>query len=217
MKANDLMRRERGEEGGFSLIEMMIVIAIIMIVAVASTPYMVNVISAARMRGNMQGLATFIQQSRGNAVRTNTPRAIYLTQVKAEYIVYEGDVQAAQPAYSPNGTITPFQMPMGKQVVYIGSPTGSGAPTILNNTTVFGSSTITPQTGTAIGWNTRGMPCVIDTTTGACTTSPATGSDAFIWYFVFQPPLGSNRWSALSVTPAGRIKTWFWDGGAWTN
>ncbi len=98
MKANDLMRRERGEEGGFSLIEMMIVIAIIMIVAVASTPYMVNVISAARMRGNMQGLATFIQQSRGNAVRTNTPRAIYLTQVKAEYIVYEGDVQAAQPA-----------------------------------------------------------------------------------------------------------------------
>lgn len=213
MQRKDLMRRPRRGERGFSLIELMIVISIIMVIAVAATPYMVNVISAARMRGQMQSLATFIQQSRGNAVRTNTSRAIYLSQVHSEYIVYEADVASTQPTLS-NST-TAFQMPMGKQVVYIGTPTGSNVPSTLDSATVFGSSSITPQTSGAIAWNTRGMPCVISGST--CTTAPASGADAFVWYFVFQPPLGSNRWGALSVSPAGRIKTWYWDGGSWTN
>ena len=206
----DATRRKPAQ--GFSLIELMIVVAIIMSIAVAATPSMVNLISSARMRGTMSTLSTFLQSARGDAVRENKARSIYITSSNSEYMVYKADMLATAPAMT-DASVEGL-MPMGKQVVYIGTPTGAGAPSALDNTTTFGSSTITPQNST-ISWNSRGIPCVI--VGSACTTSPSTGSNAFVWYFVFQPPLGSNRWGALSVSPAGRVKAWYWDGASWTN
>jgi hypothetical protein len=86
-------------------------------------------------------------------------------------------------------------------------------PAILDPAMAFGSSTIAVG-NSAISFNSRGIPCLWDTSTGLCGNS---GSQAFVWYYVFQPPFGSNRWAALSVSPAGRIKNWYWDGAAWKN
>jgi len=197
------IRRQR-DSRGFSLIELMIVVGIILAVAVASTPTMVNVISAARMRGGITSLATFLQSSRGNAVRRNEYRSDYAVLVSSEYFVFEGVSSTTTPAVTTASGL----IPMGKQVTYLGTPTGANAPAVLDNATAFGSSTVALSNGT-ITWNTRGMPCSY--------TSTTCNSTAFIWYFIFQPPLGSNRWGAMSVSPAGRIKAWYWDGSKWTN
>ncbi len=206
MKVNQLVRT-RASERGFSLIELMIVIAIILVISVAATPYMVNVVSSARMRGSMSSMATLAQRVRGDAVRMNLTKSMWNTQLNSEYFLYSATGQDTAPATTAADNI----MPAGKQVVYVGTPTGSNVPSTLDPATAFGSSTVTVETGTSISFNSRGMPCLWSS--GSCGTTGV----AFVWYFIFQPPLGSNRWACLSVSPAGRIKTWYWSGSAWTN
>ena len=188
------------------MIELMIVIAIILVITVAATPYMVNVVSSARMRGSMSSMATLTQRVRGDAVRMNATKSLWNTTVSSEYFLYSATAQDTP----PGTTAADNMMPAGKQVVYVGTPTGSNVPSTLDTTTAFGSSTVPVVTGTSISFNSRGMPCLWSS--GSCLTG-----NAFVWYFIFQPPLGSNRWACLSVSPAGRIKTWYWDGAAWTN
>lgn len=200
--------KKRNPERGFSLIELMIVVAISLSVAVAATPSMVNVVSAARMRGAMTNLTTFLQRTRGNSVRSNAFQSDYIGFANSEYFVYEQASSTTAPAMS-----TALEMlPMGKQVVYVGTLTGSGAPAPLDAGTAFSNSTLSVSSG-AIAWNTRGLPC----TYGSTGPSSIDCSKGFIWYFTFQPPFGSSRWAALSVSPAGRIKSWYWDGSKWTN
>lgn len=193
---------------GFSLLELMIVIAIALAITATATPAMVNVVSAARMRGAMTNLTTFLQQTRGNAVRNNLFKTDYIDVAASEYFVYQQNSSTTQPALSTAEEM----LPMGKQVVYVGTLTGSNAPSALDTGTAFGNSSLSAANG-AISWNTRGLPCSFGGGSGsaACTNS------AFIWYFTFQPPWGSSRWAALSVSPAGRIKAWYWDGSQWTN
>jgi prepilin-type N-terminal cleavage/methylation domain-containing protein len=190
---------------GFSLIELMIVVAIAMAIAVAAMPAMVNVISSARMRGSMTNLTTFLQQTRGNAVRNNVFQSNYIGFANSEYFVFQQVSAVSDPPMSTAQEL----LPMGKQVIYMGTLTGSGAPSTLDTSIAFGSSSYTPNAD-ALAWNTRGLPCSYKSTGVDCTKG-------FIWYFTFQPPWGSSRWAALSVSPAGRIKSWYWDGGAWTN
>lgn len=193
---------------GFSLLELLVVIAMSMAIAVTAVPGMVNAISSARMRGGMSSLTAFVMQTRGNSIRNNTFKANYVGFSASEYFVYQAPAAATVPAMSTAEEL----LPAGKQVVYMGTLTGSNAPSALDTGTAFGNSALTAANG-PISWNTRGLPCLYGTGTG----SAACVNKSFIWYFTFQPPWGSSRWAALSVSPAGRIKSWYWNGAAWTN
>ena len=46
---------------------------------------------------------------------------------------------------------------------------------------------------------------------GTCTNS------GLIEYFKDNRIGGSGGWAAISVSPAGRITRWFWNGSAWAN
>lgn len=194
------------QASGFSLIELMVVVAILLVISAAAAPYMVNVVSAARMRGSMSSMATYAQRVRGDAVRTNQTKSLWNISNSGEYFLYSATANNTAPGLSGADGV----MPAGKQVVYIGNPTTSNVPALLDNTAAFGSSTITPVTSSPISFNTRGIPC--SWSSGTCTSG-----SAFVWYFIFQPPFGSNRYACLSISPAGRIKTWYWDGAQWTN
>ena len=170
---------------------------------------MTQVVSSARIRGTMSSMATYTQRARADAIRTNTTKSLWNVLSNGEYFVYSADGNDTAPAL----TAADGLMPAGKQVVYMGTPTGANAPSILDKTMAFGlpvSSTVPVNTGTSISFNSRRIPCMW--VSGACTSD-----QAFVWYFVFQPPFGSSRWAALSVSPAGRIKNWYWDGAAWKN
>ena len=52
---------------------------------------------------------------------------------------------------------------------------------------------------------------MMGTPSGVCT------NDGFLYYFKDTSRPGSKGWAALSISPAGRIKKWFWTGLAWVD
>ena len=96
------------------------------------------------------------------------------------------------------------QVPLEAAVVRVTAPSGPGAPPVLSNT-VLG---FTPQTGVP-SFNTTGLPCVYNS--GACT------NHGFAYYFHDSRPQGQVGWAALSISPAGRLKKWYWNGSSWTD
>ena len=217
MKVKELMTnsnsriegKELDRSRGFTLIELLVVIAMALVIAATAAPTMSNVVSSARIRGTMSSMATYTQRARADAIRSNKTKSVWNVLSNGEYFVYSADGNNTAPGMSAADGL----MPAGKQVVYVGNPTTSNVPAILDPTMAFGSSSVSVGNA-AISFNSRGIPCLWDTSTGLCGNS---GSQAFVWYYVFQPPFGSNRWAALTVSPAGRIKNWYWDGAAWKN
>jgi prepilin-type N-terminal cleavage/methylation domain-containing protein len=63
---------------GFSLIELVVVIAIIIIVSAASIPMGLNFVRTYQIQGAGQNVATMMQNGRGQAVKRNTQRGILL-------------------------------------------------------------------------------------------------------------------------------------------
>ena len=63
---------------GFTLVELMIVVAIIVIVSAASIPYGLNYVRTYKVLGAGQNIATQVQRARAQAVKQNTSRGILL-------------------------------------------------------------------------------------------------------------------------------------------
>jgi len=62
----------RRPEQGFSLVEMMIVVAIIMVMAAISLPSIGQYMRNYKIRGAAQNVASTLQSARGKAIATNT-------------------------------------------------------------------------------------------------------------------------------------------------
>jgi hypothetical protein len=102
-------------------------------------------------------------------------------------------------------TTVDSQVEMEAPITKMTTPTGLGAPSAIS-TGVLG---FTPQTGDP-SFNSRGLPCLYSS--GTCPTNYG-----FISYFKDNRIAGSGGWAAISVSPAGRIKRWFWNGSEWTD
>jgi hypothetical protein len=98
------------------------------------------------------------------------------------------------------------QVEMEAPIMTHDTPTGPGAPPAITNTALgLGADPLT----TDPSFNSRGLPCAYSS--GVCTNA------AFIRYFKDNRIGGSGGWAAISMTPAGRIKRWFWNGSIWTD
>lgn len=100
--------------------------------------------------------------------------------------------------------VTDSQVQLQAPVSRLTTPSGPNAPTALDAATLG----FIPQTGDP-SFNTTGLPCVYSG--GLCTNY------GFVYYFTDTRPMGQSGWAALSISPAGRLKEWFWNGSAWTD
>jgi hypothetical protein len=79
-------------------------------------------------------------------------------------------------------------------------------------------STVVPNDGSSptmpITFGPRGLPCVPTATNGGSVCNSAGGTQA---YWVFFQDTATGAWSAVTVTPAGRIQTWYYSGSGWVN
>ena len=139
----------RRNQVGFSLIEVMTVVAIGMVVTATAVPNMVTGISNMRLRSSMTSLAGVLQNCRMLAVKENRHMTTHFnpeTYGVMAFVKHATDTSTLVTSDS--------QVQLEAPVVRVTTPSGVGAPTALSTTTLG----FTPQTGDP-SFNPTGLPC----------------------------------------------------------
>ncbi len=197
------MRKQRSSsEQGFSLVELVMVVAILLVIAAVATPYMINVIADIRLRGGMSSLAGVFQECRSDSIKKNRLMSTHFTVLSNGPVAYVKDTTVSSPTLSPSDP----QAQLGAPVTQVQDLTSvTGAPTALDNT-ILGFS---PSNGDPT-FNPRGLPCSYSSSSGLCATPIG-----YVYYFTDSRPNGGHGWGAVTISPAGRIKVWMWNGSNW--
>ena len=203
------------KHSGFSLIELLIVIAIIMVIAAMATPNIMNAINSIRLRSAASEVAGLLQQCRQAAVRSNryyTIKPATVTGANAAYVDLNYNNTFDNVAPTPEPLI---QFPANVTVVSAGAPNTAN---LISNC----CSTFTPQSASTLpSFNARGLPCVgpaggAPPANSVCNVrDPGNQTVGFIYYMNQARPFGAVGWAAVSVTPAGRIRVWTYSGSTW--
>jgi hypothetical protein len=101
-------------------------------------------------------------------------------------------------------TTTDPQVQLEAPIDKFPAPAGVGAPAPMTSAELgYVPSTSNPS------FNPRGLPCLF--AGGGC---PSRG---FAFYFKDTRRSDAEGWAAITISPAGRINKWFWNGSAWVN
>jgi prepilin-type N-terminal cleavage/methylation domain-containing protein len=209
-KDEHLLRRSARlrSQSGFTLLELLIVVAIGMIAAAMTMPLFNTAVSQYRLRTSAVDLDGLLQRARSRAVKDNRS---YALQTAA---VVQGAFTYTQVYLDLNGNATldagEPQIQLQRNVSLV---TGGGIPAIPVATLGF-----TPQATTAqVNFSARGTPCVL--VNGLCISWDSNGAApnqvGFVYYL--RAPLGAgNSWSAVSIAPSGRFRAWSYSNATWS-
>jgi len=183
-------------ESGFSVLELVIVLAVFLIVAAMAVPSMRRVMDEYRLKASGRDVANMLQQTRMLAVQSNQPYYVQVNGGNNTQASAQSAIQlAGGPAPPSNPTVftaasVPFQ--------------GAGLPNHVQLDNFVGGTPPPAQINGVIGFSARGIPCGQGVVPGnAFNCSPNT--TGFEW---FMQSTASNTWEAVTVTPAGRIRSW---------
>ena len=199
---------------GFSLIELMIVLVISLVVAAFAMPSMSGAITTMRLRSGMSSIAGILQETRIMAVKSNRFNVARNAVFNGANLFYD-DLNFNN-AYTPAAGTTAAEPSVQ---VTTGLTFQTTPPTAFPSASLLGGN-FTPTAATVfnVGFNARGLPCTptggspVTGTPVSCDT--AGGSVGYLMYFKIAGSFGDS-WSAISITPAGRIRTWILNGTHW--
>ena len=190
---------------GFSAIELMVVVGMIITLSAIALPTMFSVVASAHLRGGMNDLSGLFQNARNIAVRQNTISRVRFQVSGGECAAYVDN------GTNPTGlTSTVPQISLPRQFTKVSPPSGGGAPTPLTATNCGANSLSTLDTTDDTYFSAVGLPCQYSS--GSCS-----GTQALAYYFNYAASSGGTRWTSICVSPAGRITTWYWNGITWVN
>jgi len=177
-------------KSGFSLLELCIVMAIMLIVAAMAAPSIRRTMNGYRLRSSADAMKDMLQQAQAAARKANEPYYAQPNPMPDPQHPMQASAQSASGAGS-----TPTAATSGNVILQRFGP--GNINTLINE--LGGIAPAAP--GTPIGFNARGVPCV--------QPNPANpylcpGPTAFIWFLREQ----GGGWAAVTVTPAGRIRSW---------
>jgi prepilin-type N-terminal cleavage/methylation domain-containing protein len=196
---------------GFSLLELLIVVAILVTVAAITVPRVMNTISDLKLRYVAQNFSGLLQSARMQAVRKNTFYMVQPTTLASGDAAYYASVRGqAYVSGNSNPADNDPVLPIGNGItVHIG--TGSGAPN--EGTITCGSGCLFNAGSDDPSFNARGLPCIGVVNGTSCPQNPGQG----YVMFVSKPSLTGNiNWAAIVITASGHIQIWTCDGsGNW--
>jgi type IV fimbrial biogenesis protein FimT len=188
---------------GFSLIELMLVIAVMMILAAISVPTLMKTVSDISLRYTASDLSGLLQSARMQAVRQNTFYAVQAGALASGAPIYYIGKPTA--AYAVGNPILPIN-----SAITISEGAGSGAP----NEAAFLAGlkfTVDPVVTDPPSFTARGLPCV--GTLNSCTPIAGQG---FVMFLTRAVVTGNIPWVAVVVNPSGHIQIWSCDiAGTW--
>src|SRR6266849_6174413 len=210
----------RGRTSGFSLLEIVIVVFVVLVVMAIAVPNVLLAVANVRLRSSAGDLAGLMQQARIMAAKNNptTPIAVYPIRygvrngAQIAYADLNGD-GAWSASVTVNGVTLsePLIQFSGSVVPAGGAPSGSGGqptPYVL----VGDTSTTAPFDNTkTLAFTPRGFPC--DYSIPPTCTTPAT---SYFVYYLTDNRVGGAGWAAVVVTKDGRTIIVDWDGATWS-
>lgn len=180
---------------GFSLIELMVVLMIVMVVGAISIPAVMTSINNVRLRSMVGTVSGVIQSGRMLAIKANRQYTVRFASVGGSSVVF----------VDLNGDNTPqmneAQAQLGGTIIHVDAPVGTSALDAAR----LG---FTPQSGN-LTFNPRGLPCTVPPSSSC--------GVGFVMYFSDPRTVGRAGNAAVSVTPAGRVKGWMWTGTSWSD
>jgi Tfp pilus assembly protein FimT len=229
----------RRRQDGFTVLEALLVVAILLIVGAMVTPQMFQIIDAQKLQSAAQSYAGLMQVARTRSIQDNQAYQV-LSAVNngasVAYVDFNGNSQWDPQGLNGSAPEPAVQMPTPIDITQTNAPQGvQGFDTVrpLNTIPVLNLATTPSMVNTAglpspgIAFNERGLPCQRIAVTAPCNnistvttggTSVATPV-AWVTYLRWTRRNGSGfDWAAVSVSPAGRIKTWRYqtdNGGSW--
>ena len=199
----EVTRRPHGctavsRSGGFTVLELLVVVGMVMIMAAISTPPILGAVAHAKLRGAASNLSGLIQSSRMLAVKRNKTVTVHFVTVANIPFAVVKDVDDP----SLDLKVTDPQVQLGGVVMQVALPTGNTLP--LTNAILSYTPLDLPA---LVSFNPRGLPC--NYVAGVCTTA------GFVYYLtdINRP----DAWTAVSISPGGRVKQWFWNGAVWAD
>jgi type IV pilus assembly protein PilA len=203
--------RSRRFKAGFTVVELLIVVAIVLIVAAIAVPNVLSFVHAAKLRGAGSDFSSLLQTARFRSVQDD--------RFYSSYIIAGPPRQAYVDITGNGGTGWVVGDPLIAMTSEVTAVAAASAPntTNLQGQLLPAGSTLTVKdgstTGTPVIFSPRGLPCTTQAATGGTVCDSAGGATAF-WVF-FQDTITTN-WEAVTVSPAGRVQKWQYGGNAWT-
>lgn len=208
-KTAGLTRRERISKTarigalGFSTIELVVVVAIILVIAGFTIPNLLQSWTNAQLRTAASEVSDLMQQAKITAAKNNATYSLGFQLVNGKQKVFidlnnNGVLDNNEPVLELSSQIN----------AAAGAPAGgAGQPTPFRLTT--DTSTGTPCDNTCtLAYSPRGLPCNYSAPP-TCSTPAAT---YFVYYFT---NVRTGGWSAVLVTKTGRSKALLWGGNSW--
>lgn len=188
-------------EKGFSLLELLVVVVIILIISAMALPAVRRTISSYQLDASGHAVASMLQQVRTAAVRNDTPYYTQYDGVAGQGIAFAVPAVRYADTFNYQASIDPT-VAVATNVVFLGAAGLPPAHTQLETAMGMPAGSVAP--GGVIAFNARGLPCsmVLTGNKWRCINAATTG---FIWFLQNNM---SQQWAAITVSPAGRIRTW---------
>jgi len=203
------VRESRRLTSGFSLIELLIVLAISLIATVVAIPLIGNTVAQYRLRSSAVDLDTFLQRVRVMSLRDN--RTYYIRTASDT----SGGFSYTRVYVDANSNTVWDPGPPAELSIELQRDIALAAPgTPVPNATLG----FTPQTISTVvpaGFNSRGLPCF----NNPCASSVLVGGVPTQVGYVYYLQSGSGatgRWAAVSISPSGRMRSWNYGGSTWS-
>ncbi|HKW68132.1 MAG TPA: prepilin-type N-terminal cleavage/methylation domain-containing protein [Terriglobales bacterium] len=214
------MENRPTRQKGFSLLELLICLAVMMVVTVAALPTISKNMGVIRLQSSAQDVGTLAERARILAVRNNTTYSIVFFNANG--------VQEACIDTNYNGVcdVTEPMVVMAKSVALVTDGSGPSPNQITCGPVGTGvcpqgftGLNYVPQVPTAfVSYNDRGLPCIGPVPTNEpigtrCDELVGGNPTGFLYKFVYT---GGNTptYAALTITPTGLVSEWLNNGGA---
>jgi|SRR5579872_2062285 len=186
-------------QNGFSLIEVVIVLAVALTLIAIALPAFFNSINSYRLSNTAQSLASLIDLNRFVAVESNNPVTLRQVTQSGNAFFYIDKNNSNTMDATEQRVLLPSDMLIMQPGSGVPGPSATGFQ--YSTATVFASSTST------VTFDARG------------TMNSCAGAASICMIIVGAPSKPQSGYRAITVNPMGQIKTWTWSatssGGSW--